>query len=197
LYENQLTTLPATICNLKNLITVGFSKNPVASLPECFKNMGTQRPLYEVAEEAAASAQPDSAFLAMAKQLLGSTYQDKYERTLKAVREDTTNAHNYFNLSFYALFVGEYPMAIKAAQKTLSLSPESVNVATNLALGYLMNNQYEQAEVIYKKWMGKKFEDDDDDTANDAFLKDIADLENAGITHPDFAKVKVLLKKQE
>jgi hypothetical protein len=55
---------------------------------------------------------------------------------------------------------------------------------------------YGDAEKEYLKWKDKPWtEDDRFQTFRDAFLLDIADLEKKGITHPDFAKVKELLKK--
>lgn len=64
-----------------------------------------------------------------------------------------------------------------------------------LAPAYLLNGKYGQAEVIYKKWKGRKFSEKDEDTADVTFLQDIARLEAAGLTHPDFEKVKQLLGK--
>ena len=80
-------------------------------------------------------------------------------------------------------------------QKIFSLDSTNVSIETNLALGYLLNNQYPQAEAIYLKWKGKSFPDDERN-CNDTFLQDIAVLEAAGITHPNFEKVKQLLKEQ-
>jgi hypothetical protein len=65
-------------------------------------------------------------------------------------------------------------------------------VETNLALGYLLSNQYDRAEVIYRKWKGKKFEAGDAENADAIFLNDIAELESFGIHHVDFQKVKRL-----
>ena len=109
---------------------------------------------------------------------------------LENVRIDSTNASLYFNLSYYALFVGEYTRAIESAQKTLILNPLSVKVETNLALGYLLSDQYDKAEVIYRKWKGKKFGAGDAENADTIFLNDIAELESFGIQHVDFQKVK-------
>ncbi len=136
---------------------------------------------------------PEFVYGQFANLLLKSNYVKGYKRFYAAVQTDTLTPELYFNLSFFALFVGQYTQAIEAAQKTLQLDPNSVKVETNLALGYLLNNQYDQAEAIYKKWKGKKFDAADEETANQIFLKDISDLEQSGIQHKDFKKVKLLL----
>jgi hypothetical protein len=94
------------------------------------------------------------------------------------------------------LFVGKYEEAIQAALKSLQLKPEKLTVETNLALGYLLSNQWGMALKIYEKWKGKTFPDDTEKRICDVvFLKDIEDLEAAGISHPDFKKVKELFNK--
>jgi hypothetical protein len=108
--------------------------------------------------------------------------------------EEPENSSNWFNFSYYCLFTNEYEMAIAAAKKTLDLNPESVGVETNLVLGYLLNDQWPEAEVIYLKWKGKRFPRMPL-LSHVVFLQEIADLEAAGITHPDFAKVRALFEE--
>ncbi len=120
-------------------------------------------------------------------------YPKAYSVTQKLCSIDSTNYNNWYSLSWYALFVNKPQEAISAAQKILALDSTKVGVETNLALGYLLNNQYPEAEKIYLKWKGKSFPNNKR-LCNDIFLADIATLETAGITHPDFAKVRLLLK---
>ncbi len=117
-----------------------------------------------------------------------------YAKALYEAKEHPGNPDNHFSLSYYALFVGEYDKAIAAARKTLAMKPSDVAVESNLAFAYLLSNQFGPAEEIFKKWKGKKFAPEDQENANVLFLKDLADLEAAGIQHPDFAKVRALLK---
>jgi len=105
---------------------------------------------------------------------------------------DSTDAENHLSLIFYALYAGKYQKAIEYAREALQSDPEDETAERFLAPAYLLNGQYGQAEVIYKKWKGKEFVEADEDTAEATFLQDIADLEAAGITHPDFEKVKQL-----
>ena len=77
----------------------------------------------------------------------------------------------------------------------MSLDSTKVSVESNLVFGYLLNNQYAEAEKIFLKWKNKSFPDYEG-YCNDIFLQATADLEAAGITHPNFAKVRLLLEER-
>lgn len=94
-------------------------------------------------------------------------------------------------LSYFALYAGKYQKSIEYARETLKLEPEDIAQEQILALSYLLNNQYEQAELIFKKWEDSMFVKYN----QNGFLREIADLEAAGITHPDFARVRKLLRE--
>ena len=119
-------------------------------------------------------------------------HQKSYEITKKLSILKPDDYNYYFNLSWYSLFANKPKEAIIAAKKTLELNPEATGVYSNLALGYVLNNQYDLAEPIYLEWKDKQF--NNNLTFKEAFLQDIADLETAGIVHPDFEKVRELLK---
>ena len=119
-------------------------------------------------------------------------YTKAYNNAKKLANIDSDNYSPYFNLSWYALFVEKPQEAIEAAKKSLELAPEKTGVYTNLALGYVLNKQYELAKPIYLEWKDKKY--DNERTWKEVFLQDIADLEAAGIKHKDFKKVRELLE---
>lgn len=121
-------------------------------------------------------------------------YAEAYEITKELIVKEEENYNNWFNHSFYCLYVGKYKEAIQSAQKSLELNPEKTAVITNLALGYLLNNEWKKAETLYLEWKDKKFPEDER-LANEIFLKDIQDLEEAGISHPDFEKVKKMMQE--
>ena len=181
--NNRLDSLPDAICHLSNLKTLDFSKNPLRTVPECLQVWA--KPVL---------SQADSVQLNSPERVLQNNL-NRYQNALSWLKRDTVNFNAYFSLSYYALFAGEYAQAIEAAKKTLELNPREVQVETNLALGYLLSNQYSQAEAIYKKWKGKKFRTSDSEKAETIFLKDITELEKAGIKHPDFEKIKRLLSE--
>ena len=119
-------------------------------------------------------------------------HKNAYKFSSELCEDEPNNYSNYYNLSFYALFANKPKEAITAAQKTLELKPEATGVYSNLVLGYVLNNEFDKAKPIFIEWKDKQF--DDDRTWKEVFLADIADLEKAGITHKDFAKVRELLK---
>jgi hypothetical protein len=85
---------------------------------------------------------------------------------------------------------------LRAILRGIELNPSYVILYTNLPLCYLFTDQFEKAKSVYleykdKPWtISREFK-----TFRDAFLSDLADFEKKGITHPNFEKVKVLLKK--
>jgi Leucine-rich repeat (LRR) protein len=190
--HNKLTALPESFCKFKDVKKFNFSANPLGKKPDCLNNFVGETP-----KEIEANVNPANAASQTARAFFDDeNYKESYKAALLSTELDTTDFYKFYNLSFYALFVGENQMAIEAAQKTLQLSPTAVDVETNLALGYLLSNQYDKAEAIYRKWKGKKFLDTDEDIADKAFIKDIEDLEAAGIECPYFGRImKFLLEK--
>ncbi len=179
-----LTSLPDAVLGLKKLKTLVLKNND--------EGKKTPNNFSEKEQEKIRKLLPNCEIQFSEK----DNYQETFKNQEQAVKKDSTDYNKYFNLSFYALFVGKPQEAIQAAKKTLELSPEAVSVETNLALGYLLNNQYTEAEKIYLKWKGKNFPDNKDKRlCDEMFLADIADLEKSGITHPDFEKVKRLFGK--
>ncbi|MCD4747011.1 MAG: hypothetical protein K8R58_12005, partial [Bacteroidales bacterium] len=116
-------------------------------------------------------------------------YDKAYEISKKASEIYPHNYKFWFNLSYYALFVNEYKEAIQAADTTLKIKPEATSVKTNLALAYLLNNQWEKAKSVYLE-LKNEF---DKEAVNEVYLKDIKELEEAGINPDAFEKFKKLL----
>jgi len=122
-------------------------------------------------------------------------FQEAFSLQEKVVNKEPKNNKAWSKLSFYALYASKPKEAIAAALKTKELNPNAFHVDTNLALGYLLNNQWLKAETIYLKWKGQIFLEEDVSSKKGkawdmVFLEDIADLEAVGITHTDFEKVK-------
>jgi hypothetical protein len=90
----------------------------------------------------------------------------------------------------------EFSTSLKAIQLSLKLDSAYEIAYSNLPLAYIFNKKYEEALIIYQKWKDKPWTTDQSyRTFREAFLSDISDLEREGISHPDFEKVKELLKK--
>ena len=121
-------------------------------------------------------------------------YKKAYHISLNLISLNSLNYKYYYNLSYYALYEGDYFGAIKAAKTSLLLEPEQNMVYSNLAMAYILNNQYGKAEKIYRKYRGRKMKEYYDYYAREKFLKDIKKLEKAGIHHKDFINAKKLLE---
>jgi tetratricopeptide (TPR) repeat protein len=120
-------------------------------------------------------------------------YKGSYTTNLKLMELDSMNYKHFFNYSYYALFYNDYEGSIQAAKKSLILKPEKFMVVSNLAIAYILNNQYPEAEKIYKEYR-YKHEPGYVTHAQVSFYSDIHTLEKAGIHHEDFKKAKELLK---
>ena len=116
-------------------------------------------------------------------------------------REDIQNAIGlsskgwdyYLSLAWYYLFGRNSHEAIAACLKALELSPRNAAmIKVALAHGYLFDNQFDKAKAIYLENKNTKLRDDER-TFSQAVLDDFKELEEAGITHPDMEKIKVLL----
>lgn len=190
LTANELAHVPESISQLSNLSFLDLSGNweiPLQDLHLLVKRL--------VDTEVLLSDAKGYAYLAN-KAFNTQDYATAFDRQYTAVQIDSLNYDYWYSLSFFSLFVEEYATAIEAAEKTLKLNSGQTGVETNLALGYLLNDQWKEATTIYKKRRGQQFPGDPNNRSwNQVFLQDIADLEAAGITHPDFAKVKALLEE--
>ncbi len=121
----------------------------------------------------------------------------------KLLESDTTDgyirrqiAFYCSNLSFQSLDFKLYKSSLDAVIIAIKADSTYQLSYTNLPLAYLFNNRYSDAEKEYLKWKDKPWTvDNSAKTFKEIFLIDFADLESRGITHPDFEKVKELLKK--
>jgi tetratricopeptide (TPR) repeat protein/WD40 repeat protein len=95
------------------------------------------------------------------------------------------------NLSFADLFNRRPRQAIAAAEEALKLDPKKDWIRTNLAHGYLFDNQFERARAIYLKY--RQVELSPKQTFAAAALEDFKELRQQGVTHPDMERIERLL----
>jgi WD40 repeat protein len=118
-----------------------------------------------------------------------------YEQLLQvesSLENNINAASNYNDVGWYGLLSGKYNEALSGIQRGIELYPSNENLYRNLPLCYLLTGQYEKAESLYLEYQDKPY---NDKSYRETFLNDISELEKAGITHPNFEKVKELLKK--
>jgi hypothetical protein len=114
--------------------------------------------------------------------------------TKKAGKLDPKTGDDYLELAWNQLLNRKPREAIAASLKALKLSPaNAAMIKTNLAHGYLLDNQFDKAKAIYLENRDAMLRNDQR-TFNEVVLGDFSELEKAGITHPDMEKIKALLK---
>jgi len=127
-----------------------------------------------------------------------SAKQKQYESAVrdmqKAIALAPKKGDYYLDLGWYQLFNRNPREAIAASLTALKLSPaKAAMIKTNLAHGYLFDNQFDKAKAIYLENTDTKLRDDER-TFGQVVLDDFAELEKAGITHPDMEKIKALME---
>lgn len=210
LWNNFLSELPNEIGQLKLLSSLDLANNEFTELPPSLLQLPElltltldNNPIPETDWEAIRSALPNTTVgleevyrAAKARKYFNAGFYEKAFSFQEEQAADNGNAVVWYTLSWYALFAKKPLQAIEAAKKTSALDPSQIRVETNLALGHLLNNDWEQAKAIYLKHKGQAIPDDFRNRQwDEVFLKDIKELEAAGILHEDFEKVKQLLKE--
>ncbi len=66
-------------------------------------------------------------------------------------------------------------------------------INTNLAHALLFQGKFEEAKAIYQQYKNQPYPQEPGKTFGELFLKDLDELEKAGITHPDVAKIRKVL----
>lgn len=97
-------------------------------------------------------------------------------------------------LAWTALINKRFEEAIQYAKAAITVIPSENIPYTNLALAYVFVGDFDSAKPIYLKY--KDFHTDvlQNKRMKDAFLEDLVFFESIGIKHPDFEKVRALLK---
>lgn len=132
-----------------------------------------------------------------------NTRQSKIDSTLD-LRERLARAHpevpayqsdlagSYGSLAWVELVARRPREAIATASRGLEIDPNRAWIRTNLAHGYLFDNQYAKALAIYTE--NKDVKLPDGRTFAEAVLADFKKLRAKGLDHPDMAKIEQLLK---
>ncbi len=108
----------------------------------------------------------------------------------KNITHEFAKAYNDF--AWYQILNKQYSEAIILAKKGLEIDPKQESINTNLALAYLMNNEFEKAKEIYLKFKGKPYYKGG--TYKDVFFVDLIALEAEGFAHPDIEKAFKILE---
>jgi tetratricopeptide (TPR) repeat protein len=105
-----------------------------------------------------------------------------------------TMAGAYVSLSWYQLFARDFAGALASSDEAINLDRTNLAAETNHAHALLFLDRAQEAEAIYLQHRGEKVFAGSDEKWEQAILTDFDDLEKAGITHPEFARLRVILK---
>jgi tetratricopeptide (TPR) repeat protein len=116
-----------------------------------------------------------------------------YEKALSISSSEELKSESlkcYSNLSRAYLNNEEYLKAINSAKRGLEISND-ISLNATLIVAYVMNNQYSEAETAITE---ARKDSDTYSVLSRGILGRIMRMEAADITHPDFERVKELLK---
>src|SRR5262249_951397 len=87
----------------------------------------------------------------------------------------------------------DFPGAFSAVESGQKLSPAFLPLEENRAHALLFLGRVEEAEQIYIKHRGEKFEDGS--TWTKTILDDFEQLEDAGLANPEFARIRQIFRE--
>jgi hypothetical protein len=94
-------------------------------------------------------------------------------------------------------YKSQYRNSLEAAQIGIKADSTNEYLITNLPLALIFNNRYDEAVKVYSKYKDQPCPDIPEfKTYREVFQADIDDFEQKGITHPDFVKVRELLRNK-
>ena len=96
------------------------------------------------------------------------------------------------NLSWFYLLVKKFNEAQDAAERTLALDSNQHFVRTNLGHSYLFRGDWPKAKAVYETYLKNE---KDPAAAKATLLKDLDDLEAAGISSPEMEQARGWLRE--
>jgi len=143
----------------------------------------------------------NAAVRSIKKILTTDTYSntDKYFTILEKIANEVKNIkspHKLTVLSFQYYKVWIFKEGLEIAQSAYEKDTSDKFLLTSVAIGNLLNNNWKKAEEIYEKYKNETYISFSgaEKRFRDKFINDIEELEKYEIAHPDFEKVRELLK---
>jgi len=189
-------------------MNLGIFYSDVQNMPEAETMYLRSLEIYErLAKANPAQFEPDLARTAMNLGLFYSAVQkmpeaettfrralDICERLVKTnpVQFEPNLARTLGNLSWFYLLVKKFNEAQDAAERALALDSNQHFVRTNLGHSYLFRGDWPKAKILYETYLKNE---KDPAAAKATLLKDLDDLEAAGISSPEVAQARGWLKE--
>ena len=98
------------------------------------------------------------------------------------------------SLAWYEIFVHDYAGSLASSDEAIRLDPKDLAAQTNRAHALVLLGRVKEADAIYLGHRGEKVFANSDEKWEHAILNDFDDMEKAGITNPEFARIRALLK---
>jgi tetratricopeptide (TPR) repeat protein len=121
--------------------------------------------------------------------------QARIVEVLKANKDTKKDAllNAYISLSWYQLFARDFDGTLASAAAGHEIDPNDLFLETNRAHALLFKGQIREAEAVYRAHLGKKLSATSNLIWEAAILQDFDDLEKAGITSPNVARIKKIM----
>ena len=104
-------------------------------------------------------------------------------------------SRSYGNLAWKLIFEKDYEKAILAAQKGLEADQNQTWIITNLALAYLLSNEYDKAKTVYINYANEEISKGK--IFRPVFIEDLNKAKEAGLENPDFEKIYKILENKD
>ena len=95
-------------------------------------------------------------------------------------------------LSWYQLFARDFAGALATVEAGLAADASNLHLETNHAHALAFLGRAAEAEAVYLKYRGRILDEETKKTWEQVILQDFSDLEKAGLTSPEFARVRQL-----
>jgi tetratricopeptide (TPR) repeat protein len=193
---------PDTLGTRQHLALVLLSQGKLAESEEEFRPLlASQEHLYgsEAAETFRTRQRLAYTLYCQGKYAEAITNQQKALAVAQKVAGDDgrrQTAEAWFALSRYELFARDFAGVLAASEAGLALDPAYLSLLAKRAHAYLFLGQIREAEQIYRGHRGEVVDAQSKRSWEQVVLKDFDDLEKAGLTHPEFARLRELLKTE-
>jgi tetratricopeptide (TPR) repeat protein len=112
--------------------------------------------------------------------------------TVEGFGDGPATAQALGQYSFYALFAREFPSALAAAERALTLAPGKLWIATNKAHALMFVGRTEEARALYLEHKGKTISESGKNW-EDEVLNDFDQFEKAGLPQAQIAEFRALM----
>ena len=203
-YQNETATKVKSYLRQVESILTRYPRHPLAiTLKKEVDNIAAYLKTYNIYKDIQAikqqvGAAPNQAAKIQKQRLVVERYRQFITEGYPDLLWELGGA--YGDLAWYLLFDRKFAEAEQVARQAISpanfIKPADYDkkiewVHTNLALALLFQGKYIEAATIYRNFKDKPY---NKVTYKETFLSDLNELEKAGITHPDVAKIRQMLQ---